>query len=257
MIFIKEYNFKKTLNTSISCDKCRLGRLCLPDGLNKNQMSKLDKIISRKKPYQRGDYLFRNGDILHSVYAIHSGSIKTYSMQNDGKIQINGFLLSGEIAGLEGIANNCHSVDAVALETTSVCEIPFKQLESLSVEIPKLQHQMFKVLSNEIKHEQTLASLLGRKTAEQRLAAFLLSLSLRFECRNFSANTFNLSMSRSDIANYLGLAVETVSRIITRLSDNKILSVKRKMVSIYDKKKLYQMAGIISQPPNVIRKTGT
>lgn len=256
MDMIRHHNHKlsKVSELHTSCNSCGLGKLCLPMGLNKNEMNQLDDIIKRRRPVHRGDYLFRSDDPLHSVYAVRSGSLKTFSLEHDGQVQINGFSLPGELIGLDAIGKDFHGNNAVALETSSVCEIPFKKLESLSANIPSLQHQLFCVLSNEISHEQELIALLGKKNAEQRLAAFILSLSMRFECRSLSPNGFNLSMSRSDIANYLGLAVETVSRIFTRFSEQGILCANRKLVTIKDKSKLYEIADINEASVNHIRK---
>lgn len=228
----------------VACQNCSLFQLCLPMGVDKDDLSRLDEIIKRKRPVKRGDDLFRVGDEFKAIYAVRSGSIKTYSPSHDGQEQVTGFHLPGELLGLDAISNGHHPCTAKSLETTSVCEIPFERLEELGHQIPSLQRQMFRVMSREIFEEESHTLLLGKRNAEERLAAFLLSVSSRFKSRGFSATEFNLSMSRNDIGNYLGLAVETVSRMFTRFQDEGVLSVERKHVEIHDLDRLHEMAGV-------------
>ena len=229
----------------VACKDCSLFQLCLPMGVDGDDLQRLDEIIKRKRPVKRGDDLFRVGEPFRAVYAVRSGSIKTYAPTHDGQEQVTGFHLAGELLGLDAISNNSHPCTAKALETTSVCEIPFDRLEELGQQIPSLQRQLFRVMSREIFEEETHTLLLGKRNAEERLAAFLLGISNRFKSRGFSATEFNLSMSRNDIGNYLGLAVETVSRMFTRFQEEGVLSVERKHVIIHNLERLQRLAGMV------------
>ncbi len=186
----------------------------------------------------RGEYLFHSGDSFKSLYAIKSGSIKTYTRKEAGNDQITGFYLSGELIGLDAIEEGVHHCSAKALETSAVCEIPFDSLEALSSSIPQLQRKLYRLFSKEIHQDTNLLTLLGSKNAEERLAGFLLDFSSRFKKRGFSSTDFYLSMSRNDIGSYLGLAVETVSRLFTRFHDEGILQVERKHVQLRDMERL-------------------
>ncbi len=221
-------------NIKVACKNCSLATLCLPMGLSPEDMERLDSIVKRGRPFHRGDHLFREGDNLHSLRVITSGSVKTFSPSEDGSEQVLSFHLPGELIGLDAIQNECHTCSAKALETTAVCEIPFHNLEELSSNMPSLQHQMYRLLSREIGQDSEMLTLLGKKSAEERLATFLLSFSERFKKRGFSATDFFLSMSRHEIGNYLGLAVETVSRLFTRFQEEGLLHVERKHVQLLD-----------------------
>ena len=216
----------------LSCQNCSLATLCLPLGLEPTDLSRLDNIIEQKKPLNRREHLYRAGDHFSGIFAIRSGSFKTYTINDEGEEQIQGFYLPGEIIGLDAIAHDRHMCSSIALETSSVCEIPFAEIEKLSASIPSLQHQMFRLMSQEILKEEQQLLVLGKMSAEERLATLLLSLSERFHARGFSAVDFNLSMSRHEIANYLGLAVETVSRLFRRFQDEGVLTVERKHIKI-------------------------
>ncbi len=233
----------------VACQDCSLFQLCLPVGLEQGDLELLDRIIKRRRPVQRGEHLFRAGDAFHSVYAVRSGSVKTYTVSEDGAEQVTGFHLPGELFGLDAITASRHPCSAVALEATSVCEVPFDRLEELGAEVHSLPRQMLRVMSKAILHDQTLLAYLSRKSAEERLAGFLLSLSQRFASRGFSAREFNLSMSRIDIGNYLGLAEETVSRLFTRFQDQGMLVVERKHVRLTDLDRLRQLAGSATSAP--------
>lgn len=216
----------------IACQNCSLHQLCLPLGLEGSDLTRLESIMKRSRPLKKGETLFHQGDNFKSVYAVRSGSIKTFSIADDGSEQITGFHLSGELVGLDAISDDIHPCTTMALETTSYCEIPYHQLEDLSGELPSLRHQLLRIMSREMTQEAQLLMLLGKKTAEERLASFLLSLSARFKERGFSESEFNLSMSRNDIGNYLGLAVETVSRLFTRFQDQGLLNVHGRFIKL-------------------------
>ena len=231
-----------TLNKiKITCQSCGLSNICLPLGLESEDIDRLDAIVQRNRPLRRGAYLFQTGDPFHKVYVVKTGTMKTYTQCPDGSEQVIGFHLPGEVIGLDGIEMGKYICTAKALETSAICEIPFNELEDLTATIPNLQHQMFRLLSGEISKDTSLMTLLGKSTAEERLAAFLLSLSIRLHSRGFSATQFNLSMSRQEIGSYLGLALETVSRLFTHFQEEKILKVNRKYVEILDMEKLYNL----------------
>lgn len=226
-----------------ACKHCSLHDLCLPLGMSDEDLDLLESIIRQRRPIQRSDHLYRPGDKLTSIFAVRSGSIKTYTLTNDGQEQITGFHLPGELLGLDAISEGVHPCAAKALETTSVCEMPFDQLEELAARVPGLQHQLFRIMSRGLQTDEHFMTLLGKKSSDERLAAFLLGLSQRFHQRGYSAVEFNLSMSRNDIANYLGLAVETVSRLFSRFQSNGLIEVQRKLVVIKDLAGLREIAG--------------
>jgi len=226
----------------VACETCSLHQLCLPLELNHSDIEELERIIRRRRPLQRGENLFQAGDPFTAIYAVRSGSLKTFTNTDDGQEQVTGFHLPSELVGLDAITTERHNCTARALETTSVCDIPFNRLQELGARIPGLQRQLLRIMSREILEDQDLMIWLGKKSAEERLASLLLRISKRFTERNFSAREFNLSMSRTDIANYLGLAVETVSRLFSRFQAEGLLSVDRKHVVIEDMDALQQMA---------------
>lgn len=203
-------------------------------GLTPEDVERLDAIVKRNRPLQRGDHVFRTDDGFRSLYVVKTGSVKTYTQCADGSEQVVGFHLPGEILGLDAIQTLKHGCSARVLETSAICELPFERLQELSGNIPSLQNQMFRLLSKEIGQDTEMLALLGKSTAEERLASFLVSLSNRFKRRGFSASDFFLSMSRQEIGSYLGLALETVSRLFTRFQDEGLLKVERKHVQILD-----------------------
>jgi len=225
-----------------NCQKCSLFQLCMPMGLNDNDLEKLDRIIKRRRPVEKGEYLFRMGDPFHSVYAIRAGSIKIYTTNQNGQEQIIAFHLPGDLVGLDAIQGEVHTCSARALETVSVCEIPFDRLEALSHKIPGLQHHLLKLMSEELQHEHCHLAILARAPVEARLASFLTRLSERFRERGYSATEFNLSMSRNDIANTLGMAVETISRLFSQFQEQGLLRVERKHVQILDMPALVELS---------------
>lgn len=218
----------------VACKNCTLSTLCLPMGLASEDVERLDNIVRRSKPLHRGDHLFRSGESFRSLYVVKTGSVKTYAPSEEGGEQVLGFHLPGEIIGLDAIDNEIHACSARALETSAICELPFSRLEDLSTSIPSLQHQMYRLLSKEISHDTEMLLLLGKKNAEERLAAFLINMSKRLHQRGLSATDFHLSMSRHEIGNYLGLAVETVSRLFTRFQEEGLLKVDRKHIQLLD-----------------------
>ncbi len=229
-----------------ACKSCSLHDLCLPLGLDMGDIDRLDEIIKRNRPLHKGEYLFNTSDEFTSIFAVRSGSIKTFTESEQGDEQITGLYLPGELIGLDAIHSGSHPCSAIALETTSLCEMPFETLEDLSGEIPELHHQLFRIMSKEIANDQSLLMLMAQKSADERLAAFLVNLSTRLKARNFSETEFNLSMSRKDIGNYLGLTIETISRTFSRFQSEGILSTQRKYVNIHDLQALKALAGLSS-----------
>lgn len=226
----------------VSCGNCRLNTICMPVSLHVDDIDQLNKIIQRGRPLQKGEYLYRANDSFHSVYAIRSGSVKALTISDNGNEQVTGFYLPGEVVGLDGLANNTHTNSVIALETSSICEIPFTQLETIGMQLPKLQRHFLQLMSREITQEQQIMSLLGKSSAEARIASLLLSISSRNSNRSLSSTVFILPMSRTDIGNYLGLTIETVSRTFARLQKSDVISVEKKEVIIKDAKGLQQIA---------------
>jgi len=218
----------------VACKNCSLATLCLPMGLTLKDVERLDDIVKRARPVHRGDYVFRTGERFHSLYVVKTGSVKTYAPSTEGGEHVLGFHLPGELIGLDAIEREVHTCSAKVLETSAICEVPFSRLITLSGSIPSLQHQLYRLLSKEIGHDAEMLLLLGKKSAEERLAAFLLSMSKRLHKRGLSPTDFYLSMSRHEIGNYLGLAVETVSRLFTRFQDEGLLKVDRKHVELLE-----------------------
>ncbi len=229
-------------HSSISCGDCRLNSICLPISLHLEDINKLDEIIKQGRPLHKGEFVYRSRDKFKAVYAVRSGTIKTITISETGVEHVTGFYLPGEIFGMDGIGNDYYVGSAVALETSAVCEIPFTAMQELSLKVPSLQRRFFQLMSKEITGEQQLASLLSSNTAEERVAAFLLSISSRQRRRQLSATKFNLSISRTELASYLGLTLETTSRIFSRMQKDGVLHLDKKEVEILDIEKLREIS---------------
>jgi len=226
-----------------ACESCGVRALCLPVSLDGDALTLMDELVKRRAPLKKGDYLFRTGDKFKSLYAIQYGSMKSYGLTVDGKEQVTGFHLTGEVLGMDAIDEDEHHCNAVALETTEVCELPFSALETLQNDVPNLQRDLNKIMSREIRRDQHMLLMLGSTTVEQRLARFILNLYERLQKRGASDNTLNLSMTRQDIGNYLGVAFETVSRQLAHMQDEGILEIKNRNIHILDIKTLEAIAG--------------
>lgn len=229
--------------SAINCQDCGFSQLCLPFSLSDQEMTKLDDIIQRKRPLHKGDMLFESGAPLKSLYAVRTGSFKTFTLTEQGEQQITGFHLPGDVIGFDAINTEQHASYAEALETGMICEIPYNNLEALLGQLPKLRQQMMRLMSQDIQADQQMFLLLNRKTAEQKLATFLNHLASRYGSRGFSSKAFRLSMTRSDIGNYLGLTVETISRLLSKLHKDQIVEVDGKLITINDAAALSQLAG--------------
>ncbi|TDX29436.1 CRP/FNR family transcriptional regulator [Modicisalibacter xianhensis] len=221
-------------DTRNNCHNCRLRSLCLPDNLSKDDLGELDSIVQRRKPVARGAYLFQAGERFQSIFAVRTGAVKTLTVQANGDEHISGFHLPGEVIGLDAIVSRDHPSTAIALESTSVCEIPYAELESLGDRMPAVQHQLVRVMSRELLAEHHTGHLLTRRAAEQRLAVVLLAFSERFARRGLSALRFRLPMSRLDLGNYLGLVPETMSRTFRRLEEQGLVSITGKEIELVD-----------------------
>ncbi len=224
----------------VACGACTLAQLCLPVGIDEAGLTLLDHAIRRHRPIRRRSLLFQAGQPFRSLYAVRSGSVKTFLPAADGGERITGFRLPGELLGLDAIHSGRHPCAARALESTSVCELPFERFESLCGDVPTLLRRMLRIMSQEILQEEGLLAQISNRSGEQRLVAFLLNLSARFRRRGFSAREFNLSMSRADIGNYLGLAKETVSRLFARLQAEGLIQVAGRQVRLLDELGLHR-----------------
>ncbi len=221
----------KAANT---CKVCHARELCLSSCLNEDELNRFDDIIGDRASLNRGECLFMAGNKIKSLFILHSGSVKTYVESADGDMQITGFHFSGDIIGIHGIENSMHGDTVEALETSSVCELRFTSLDEITTVFPKLQDQLMQYIFREMCHEQTMMLVLGKMSADRRLAHFILDISARLSEHGLSATNINLTMTRHDIANYLGLAVETVSRLLTRFQKMGIITVQRRLLTIFD-----------------------
>ncbi len=216
----------------------------MPHGLDSADMTLLESIVKRKDVYKRGQVLFRPRERFDFIYAIRSGSAKTSISTDDGRVQITGFHVGGELLGLSALASRIYTSEARALETMSVCKVEINRLEEISREIPAIQYQMMRIMSEQIRRNEELMLLLGKRSAEERIAEFLIGLSRRFVSRNYSGTQFRLSMSRLDIGNYLGMAEETVCRIFSRFQESGLITTDRRDVRLNDLVRLSAVARV-------------
>jgi CRP/FNR family transcriptional regulator len=227
----------------VACSNCNLRELCLPVGLSAEEMSKVEQIVATRRKIKRGEALFRAGDRFESLYAVRLGFLKSTLTSTDGREQVTGFHMAGELVGLDGISADLHTCDTTALEDTEVCVIPYERVEEFTSTLPALQNHLRKVMSREIVREHGVMLLLGSMRAEERLAAFLLNLSQRFEARGYSRSEFVLRMTRAEIGSYLGLKLETVSRALSHFAQEGIIEVEQKYVRILDGTRLRGVLG--------------
>jgi CRP/FNR family transcriptional regulator len=230
-----------------SCSSCRVRDICLSVGLTPADAAQLSNIIPQRLKIRKNSALFHAGEPFRSLYAVRYGFFKTTISSVDGREQLTGFQMPGELLGIDAISSNHYVCDAVALEDSEVCPIHFAQLERLSRELPSLQHNLNQTLSHEVVRDHEMLLLLGNLNAEEKLAAFFLDLSRRMECRGYSPNAFVLRMTREDIGAYLGLRLETICRAIAYLRTNDIVKVSGRAVEILDKARL--MALVAGRPP--------
>ncbi len=217
-----------------SCSTCSMHQLCLPMGLGETDMQRLDEIIGRRRKVPRDAMLYRMNDPFVNLYAIRLGHFKTSQIDPSGEQRITGFQMNGELLGMDAISTDFHHVEAVALEDSEVCEIPFARLEELFSDIPTLLHHFHRMMSQEITREQSVMLLLGNMRADQRFSAFLVNLGSRYAARGYSATHFQLRMSREDVGNYLGLTIESISRLINKFKKQGLLAVRNREIELLD-----------------------
>ena len=225
----------------VACSNCNLRELCMPVGLTDQDLARIEEVVKTKRKIKRGTHLFKDGQAFTSLYAIRTGFFKTCVATEDGREQVTGFQMAGEIMGLDGIVSDHHTCDAVALEDAEVCVMPFDRIEELSREIKSLQHHVHKIMSREIVREHGVMLLLGSMRAEERLAAFLLNLVQRLQARGFSRSELILRMTRDEIGSYLGMKLETVSRTFSKFADEGIIEVKQRHILIQDAEALRRL----------------
>ncbi len=216
------------------CQACSLSQLCLPVAFTIEQMDQFDALVVHRAVVRKNGRLYRSGAAFHWLYAIRSGSLKTVVSTESGHEQVTGFHMSGEIVGFDGIATDAHAATAIGLEDTEVCALPFSKIEKLAQVMPALQHNLHHFMSSEMGRDQNVMLMLGSMNATERIAAFLLDLADRYRRRGFSATEFNLRMTRAEIGSYLGLKLETVSRLLTRLQADGIIQVIGRSVKLLD-----------------------
>jgi CRP/FNR family transcriptional regulator len=216
----------------VACSNCNLRELCMPVDLSPADLERIDTLVGTRRKISRGESLYHNGEAFDSLFAIRTGFFKTSVTLEDGREQVTGFQMAGEIMGLDGIVSDHHTCDAVALENAEVCVMPFGKIEELSREVNALQHHVHKIMSREIVREHGVMMMLGSMRAEERLAAFLLNLTTRLHARGFSRSELVLRMTREEIGSYLGLKIETVSRTFSKLVEDGVLEVKQKNLRI-------------------------
>jgi CRP/FNR family transcriptional regulator len=228
----------------VSCQNCSLAGLCLPNGLGADELDELDRIIKRRAPLRRHDRLFGVGEKCRFLYAVRSGAVKSWVTSANGDERIIGFHLPGELVGVDALDDGCHSCTAAALETTSVCRVPFDALNALATTYPAINTQAQRLFGEALAQANALLVLLGRKSAVERMASFLLNLSERLKRRGFSTREFSLTMTRHDVGNYLGLALGTVCRLLAELQEDGVLSVRRRYIHIHDLDRLRAIVGM-------------
>lgn len=221
------------------CGTCAFAPVCLPNGYDKTALRELHCLIEHVGPFEAGHHVFREREPFGAVYAVRTGAVKTNLIDEQGREQVLGFHLPGELIGLNAIYPSKYPCNAVVLDSATLCCFSFPAMATLATKIPTLQQQLFRLLSRDIGTAHLLA---GDHAADERLAAFLLDLSERFAARGYSATRFRLSMARADIANYLRLAAETVSRVLRRFQDQGLIGVDRREVTLKQVEKLRHVA---------------
>jgi len=240
------------------CATCALNNMCLPQGLDEAGAGSFDRIVVRRRRLERGENLFSTGDDFKNLYAVRFGHLKAFRINPSGDQQVVGFYMPGEVLGLDAIGTDSHHSTAVALEDSEICEIPFARLDELFGELPQMQRHFHRLMSKEIMREQSAMMFLGSMMAEQRLALFLLNLGKSYAARGYSATSFQLRMSREDIGNYLGMTIESVSRLILRFKEKGWLRVANREVELVDRASIEAVAsGMANAEPIASRPRQT
>jgi CRP/FNR family transcriptional regulator len=225
-----------------SCAQCSLQVLCLPASIGEDDLVRLDRIVLGRRPLKRGESLFRAGQALGSLFVAREGAFKTIAMNSEGEPQVIGFHLPGELMGLDALGEGRHGCEAIALTQASVCEVPLNQLESVAAQVPGLQHQLLRIIGQNIHRDQAHIETLGRRSAQERMAMFLHQLAERYRALGRPGDRLYLPMSREEIASYLGLVIETVSRTLGKMQDDGVIAVQGREVRILDGERLNHAA---------------
>lgn len=233
-------------HTNVACSNCNMRELCMPVGLTQEELENLDQIVSTRKKINRGQTLYHSGAPFNAIYAIRTGFFKTSLTSEDGRDQVTGFHMAGELVGLDGLSSDVHICNAIALEDAEVCVLAYDRIESLARDFPVLQRHVHRMLSREIVRDQGVMMLLGSMRAEERLAAFLINLAQRLHARGFSANELILRMTREEIGSYLGLKLETVSRTFSKFQEEGLLQVRQRHIRITSSEGLKSITAITS-----------
>lgn len=234
--------FRAISGNKSDCSKCSIQLLCLPASIETDDLNLLNSIVQKRRPLKRGDILFSSGQPLDSIYVAREGAFKTVVFNSDGDSQVTGFHLPGEILGLDALGTSLHTCDAIALTLADVCIIPLSELEQVALQIPGLQHQLLKIIGQTINRDQKHIELLSKKNAHERVAIFLHQLAERYKLLGRSEQRFLIPMSREDIGSYLGLVIETVSRTLSKMQDEGLISVNGRDIQILNKDRLYGLA---------------
>lgn len=222
------------MRQNANCSSCAMRHLCMPQGLSADEMPKLEALICTAQTVKRGSTLYRSGEAFSNLYAVRSGSLKTVLTHRDGREQVTGIHLAGEALGLDGISDDTHTCNAIALEDSSVCIIPYDALKALCRETGAMQHRLHKLMGEQIVRETSQMMLLGSLNAEERVATFLLDVSERHAKRGYSPSEFHLRMTREEMGSYLGMTLETVSRMLSRFQKRGIIEMEGKLIRIAD-----------------------
>lgn len=226
----------------VTCDACSLNQICLPKGLTENEIYELESSIDKTLKIKKKEMIFSANEDMAGIYAVKSGAVKTSIANADGQEQVLEFHLPGDMLGFDAFNTGKHCCNAVALEDTFLCKIPTDAFEDLCDRLPGIRSEMLHQVGKEITHNQRLVLSLGQQQTDERLAAFIIQMSLHYQSRGFSKKEFMLPMPRQDLSNYLGMAVETLSRIISRMTNSGIIKIDRRMVVILDHDKLVHLA---------------
>lgn len=229
------------------CASCKLRELCLTGMMTDEELAGIDELVDTRRRVSRGEALFSRGQTFDALYAVRTGFFKTRILVTDGRDQVTGFQMAGELLGLDGVASDEHEVDAIALEDSEVCVIPYHELERLARESQPLQRQLHRVMSREIVRDHGVMLLLGGMKADARVAALLVNLSRRFKARGYAADQFQLRVTREEMGSYLGLTLETVSRAFKRLQDAELISISGRKTTLLDLPRLENMTAPADQ----------
>lgn len=233
------------------CASCNVRESCLPSGLDADAFRQLDQVVRSRSRVKKRDTLYRSGDPFTSLYAVRLGTLKTMALGEDGREQVIGYHMAGDVVGLDGIGEGRHTCQAIALEDSEVCALHFGRLDELAHEVPRLRRNLFRLITRDIDRAHDMMFMLGSMRAEERLVLLLLSLAQRYQARGYSSSEFLLRMSRDETASYLGLKLETVSRLFSRLQELGLLQIQGRMVKLLDPQALKQLVGQKScRPPD-------